>query len=223
MAFAVSPHNPIVAFGIVNEFTLGATPSEGAQTFTFTNTGPNAVVVGDPVFVRSSDETVLQYLGTATAVTTANITSTVPLQDAVGASATLWVPSNYVLFTGEIRESQGLETDDGTVTRLTQAGAPLNYQFKDPVQTIRMSFWVRESTAHADWLDFLATDRRGSIDSFNFAYYDMDERITKTIKCKVVAGGHTSTRIMHNRTSFTESFIKELDSADFVTGVYVES
>lgn len=218
MTFAVSVFNPVVAFSIEDEKTLTAEPNEGDQVIEFDNSG-NTIVANDPVFVRSLDETVLQYMGFATAVSASDITVQIPLQDAVGASATVWTPGagNYVIFTGEIRDTQALEDDEGASTVVTHGADVLGYQFKDPIQSVTLSFWVRNSTAYADWRTFRTTTRRGSIDAFNLAYYDVAERKAKTIQVRADAGSHRLTKINHLVTSFTQRFVRIADN------VYVES
>ena len=218
MAFAVSIFNPIVAFNIEDDKTLTAEPAEGTQVIAFDNSG-NTIVVNDPVFVRSLDETVLQYMGLATAVSASDVTVQIPLQDAVGASATVWTPGsgNYVIFTGEIRDTQTLEDDDGATTEVTHGADVFGYQFKDPIQSVTLSFWVRNSTAYADWRTFRTTTRRSLIDDFNLSYYDVAERKAKTIQVRAQAGPHSTTRINHLVTSFTQRFWRIADS------VYVES
>lgn len=221
MTFAIAPFNPIVAFGIVDEKTLTATPAEGSTVMEFDNTGGDALVVGDQVFVRSSDETVLQYRGKATAVTTAQITVQIPLQDAVGASATCWVPTNSVQFAGEMRGSLRFNDDDGAETQISQGGEFFGYQSRDPSATVTMTFGVRNSTAYANWKTFRDTDRRGLIDSFNLAYYDTAERQGKTIKVKGFAGDHPLTTVNWLTTRFSQTFGVEAETPS--TGVYVES
>lgn len=220
MAFAISHFNPIVAFGIEDEKTLTATPSEGATVVAFDNSGAT-VVVGDPIFVRSADDTVLQYMGLATVASTTQITVQVPLQDAVGASATLWVPSSFVRFTGEQRGSQRHTDDDGASTVVTNGGAFFGFQAKDPSNTVSLGFSVRNSTAYADWRTFRVVDRVGATKSFNLAYYDNLERKGKTIKCKVMAGTHNVSTVNQFVTRFSEVFGVEKETPS--VGVYVES
>ena len=218
MTFAISIFNPVVAFSIEDEKTLSAEPAEGTSVIAFDNSG-NTIVVNDPVFVRSLDESVLQYVGLATAVSASDITVQIPVQDAVGASATVWTPGtgNYVLFTGEVRDTQSLEDDDGASTIITHGADVLGFQFKDPIEFVTLSFWVRNSTAYNDWKTFRNTTRRALIDDFNLAYYDVSERKGKTIQVRAFAGSHRLTKINHLVTSFTQRFARIADS------VYVES
>lgn len=216
MVFAVNPHPPVVAFGIDDEKTLTATPAEGSTVMEMDNS-TDAIAVGDPVFVRSLDESVLQYRGPCTVSGAAQITVRVPLQDAVGASATAWKPTNSVVFTGEIRDSQRILPNDGAKTIINNAGAPLGFQFRDPFDIIQLSLWDYNATLINDYKTFLVTGRRGSIDAFNLGYYDQAERKTKTIKVRVEAGEHPMTVVSFFSNSVTERFILIAES------VYVES
>lgn len=218
MAFAIDIFNPIVAFSIEDEKTLTSEPAEGTSVIAFDNSG-NTIVVNDPVFVRSADETVLQYMGLATAVSASDITVQIPVQDAVGASATTWTPGsgNFVRFTGEIRDTQLLEDDDGTSTEITHGADVFALQFKDPIQFVTLSFWVRNSTAYSDWRTFRTTTRRGLIDGFSLAYYDVAERKGKTIQVRAFAGPHGLTKVHNFLASFSQRFARIADN------VYVES
>lgn len=219
MSFSVSPFPPIVAFGIDSEKTLTATPAEGSTVIELPNSS-NVIAVRDPVFIRSSDETVLQYRGRCTVSGATQITVRIPLQDAVGSSATAWKPTNSIIFTGEVRWAQRPTLHDGSRTIVNFAGIPLNYQIRDSRQTLDMSFHIHsrfDSGVHNFWLDFGNTNRRGFIDPFNLGYYDFSEDIAKTVKVLAEAGEHTMTVVNNFRVSFSQRFHVIADN------IYVES
>lgn len=216
MSFAVDPHRPIVAFGITAEVTLDSTPAEGSTVMTFDN-DPEVIAVGEPVWIRSADESVLQYRGLCTVSGAAQITVQIPLQDAVGASATAWVPTDFVHFTAENPDTQRPIRDTGTTTVRTSGAIPLNYNAADPQDSVDLSFSIRLSDDYENWLTFVDTDRNNRTLRFNVAYYDFAKRLSKTPK--VVAAGETASMQMVNVhvNSFTQRFWIVED------GVYVES
>lgn len=218
MTTAINPFPPIVAFGIDAEKTLDATPSEGSTVMELPNSS-DIIAVGDPVWVRSFDETVVQYRGLATASSTTQITCQIPLQDAVSANATAWKPTNFVRFFGEIQDTQRPRRLQGTTTVQTMSGRPYNFQAADPQDIIDLALWDRNTSANAtlfrEFLDFLDTDRSGATLPFNLGYYDFTLRRGETPKVLISAGNFDAT-VVNNFTNSTRQSFFIIDRTDYV-------
>ena len=217
MTTAINPFPPIVAYGIDAEKTLDATPSEGSVVMELPNSS-DIIAIGDPVWVRSADESVIQYRGPATASSTTQITCQIPLQDAVGASATAWKPTASVRFFGELRDTQRPVRNSGIVTVPTMSGTVFQYQAADLQDSVSLNVWDHNMTKNAilyqEWLDFLET--RGPL-PFNLGYYSLTRRRGETPKVNVREGEHEGRVINVFTNALSETFFI-LDRA-----LYVES
>ncbi len=217
MTTPINPFDPIVAYGIASEKTLTATPLEGSTVMALSNSS-DIIAIGDPVWVRSADETVLQYRGIVTASSTTQITCQISLQDAVGASATAWKPTNFVRFFGELRDTQRPVRNTGITTVQTMSGTVFQYQAADFQDSVSLNVWdhnmAKNATLYQDWLDFLET--RGPL-AFNLGYYSLTRRRGETPKAHVREGEHEGRVINVFTNALSETFFI-LDRA-----LYVES
>jgi hypothetical protein len=182
---------PIFAFGKTGEkLTTSSGIAAGALSIELDNTD-DAFVLGDNLFLSENDNSEPQFLGAIESITPAKtaITINIPVNLSKGANARVWKPTTAFQF--EIGPGRGVghRALTGVATRISRGGVPFGTRTSDNVDIIQFQF-NRENWGRAfDWrgvIDYVRTNRRGTLDSFSLAYWDPYESVGGVPKCDEV-------------------------------------
>ena len=212
-------HNPIAAYGKTAAKTVSGSVSEGAKSFTITNTG-TTIDVGHPVFISKSDDTLIQFVGLCLTSSTTVITTEYGAATALGTSAKIWRPTYYAHFPLGVVPDGGtvIEEMDGTSTVVAR-GAGEIYPFQHSDAQVAVSFTVQGyAEDRAAWTTFRQTNRSYGTSAFSIGWYDQAAGTTRVDRVILDNGNHSSS-ISSNKVTTIFSFRVFITD----TGTYVTS
>ena len=201
-------HTPIIAYGKVQNFTNAAS-AEGSRTITFTNSGGNAIVVGDHVFTSLSGGTQVQYHGVCTLVTsTTSIATQYATQNVMaGNNDYVWVPTAAVDFQYQVAPGSQQDTVHlGTELFISKGNVAYPVQSADAYETFALSFNPAHPADFEELKTFLVTTRTKGTKTFSLAFWHASRQLSTTYEVYAYPSTLSVTHVGPQIASFSLQF-----------------
>jgi len=198
-------HTPIVATGKTRAFA-SVTATEGSASLGFTNTG-SPLITGDDIFVSTTADAGVQYMGLATAHSAAGVTCQFISQESIAGTGKVWTPTSsmkfeYAYSPGAYREN----FESGTRLFVSRGNAAYSIQFQDIHTTFRLNFNPLKMDDWVDWTTFILTTRSAGTKPFSIALWHPFQEKSLTYQVRADMANLSVTTVDKVVASFSQSF-----------------
>ena len=192
---------PILAIDKSKAKTTSAAVTEGDKAFTFTNTS-SAIVVDDLVFLSSSADASIQFLGKCTVSDDAGITTQFGAQSSTGASSKIWTPTSYAYFEYGAAGGTANLIDPGSTVTVTRGAVAYAQQTADTLERVRVAVGVARPSTWQSFRTLVITTLSVGTTPCSLAFWDAPTGAARCVEGLVDLGAFSFTADADDVTSF---------------------